>query len=116
MPLLVSLTSQRATYFALELDGSWTEPTWGLAELTAEGKSSGVWVYLLAYDQDRSNVAQQDEDCCEQTVLEVADHRSQEETCGSQKNEHGTPWIPPCLVRPGEIGLASAKNEQGSKT
>src|SRR6516162_1854356 len=25
MPLLVSLTSQRATYFALKLDGSWTE-------------------------------------------------------------------------------------------
>ena len=71
---------------------------------------------LLSYDQDRSNVAQQDEDCCEQTVFEVAYHRPQEKSCGSQKNEQGTPRIAPCLVRPGEIRLVPAKNQQGSKT
>jgi len=27
VPLLVSLTAERATYFALELDRSWTEMT-----------------------------------------------------------------------------------------
>ena len=49
---------------------------------------------LLSYDQDRSNIGQQDEDGSEQTVFEIADLRPQEESCGSQKNEKGTPWIP----------------------
>jgi len=48
-------------------------------------------VALLSYDPDRSNVAQQDEDGGEQAVFEIADHRPQEESCGSQKKEQHTP-------------------------
>src|SRR5262249_10508088 len=89
--------------------------TWGLAEPTGEGKSSGVLVYLLAYDQDRSNVAQKYEDGCKQTVLEAADHQPREEPCGSKKDEPGPPWVPPSLGRRGEIGLAPPKKKQGRK-
>ena len=71
---------------------------------------------FLAYDQDRSNVAQQDEDDCKQTMFEVTDHRPQEKSYGSQKDERSTPRIPPCFVWPVEIRLAPAKNQQGSKT
>ena len=46
----------------------------GTRELTSKGKSSDLLVSLLADDNNRSNVAQQDEDRCEQTVLEVAYH------------------------------------------
>jgi len=36
---------------------------------------------LLSYDHDRNNIAQQDQDGCEQTVFEIANHRPQEERC-----------------------------------
>jgi hypothetical protein len=75
-----------------------------------------MFVTLLSYNHDRSNVAQQDEDGCEQTVFEISNHRSDEECRGSQKNEQGAPWIPPCCVRPDEIWLAPTKNQLRSKT
>src|SRR6516225_11404708 len=53
MPLLVSLTSQRATYFALKLDGSWTEifgvnPYDGTNSLDSVSAFIKPFSYLLA--------------------------------------------------------------------
>ena len=46
MPLLVSLTSQRATYFALELDGSWTENLGSIERMRSKQDRNAAWRVL----------------------------------------------------------------------